>query len=128
MGFTNYEIQLSLEEIRKMSVDKYLKYIKTKAEENALKYLNKNQGSKSRQYEQLKMLEYLCPNDVIQPEMAKFIIKVQCQMIENVKLNFKNQFKANLICEICKLMLCSQPHLLECKILYSQIWGYFWKW
>ena len=38
-------------------------------------------------------------------------------MIENVKANFKEQFKPNLICNACKLNECKQRHLLECQAL-----------
>ena len=38
-----------------------------------------------------------------------------------VKENFKNQFKKNPYCDLCKIQKCSQRHLFTCKILRSLV-------
>ena len=48
---------------------------------------------------------------------ASFIAKIQTDMIENIKLNFKKKYKPNLTCNSRKLSECDQKHLLECKAL-----------
>ena len=41
-------------------------------------------------------------------------------MIENVKSNFKENYKPNLVCNSCNLSECNQEHLLECSALIGK--------
>ena len=96
----------------------YKQLIKNITVKSALDFLNKNQGSKCRKYENLEMAPFLCANDIVTPEIAKFIAKLQCYMVEGIKYNFKGKYKEqNLQCNICKIRECTQEHLLECPIL-----------
>ena len=41
-------------------------------------------------------------------------------MIENIKNNFKELYKPNLLCDYCKISECDQKHLLECSELIGK--------
>ena len=112
-----YEINLTMDEIRQIPE---VAIIKSKTYENALHDLNTNQGSKSKKFNELKMapyFKYQIPNEEVTHEMAKFILKIQCQMVEGVKMNFKDKYKPNLICDACNKSECTQTHLLECSVI-----------
>ena len=59
----------------------------------------------------------LMPNEEIPKEIAKFIEKAQCNMIDNVKMNFQKEYKPNYICNACMKNECNQSHLLYCSAL-----------
>ena len=59
-------------------------------------------------------------NEDVSVITASFIAKIQTHMIENVKHNFKEHYKPNLICDSCKLGECDQKHLLECSQLIGK--------
>ena len=35
----------------------------------------------------------------------------------SVKANFKNFYKFNLMCNLCKSQICDQQHLFQCSVL-----------
>ena len=81
-------IKLTMDEIRSMSEATWKQHIRNKLIAISLESLNSNQGSKSRQYSELKMASYLCPNEeFMKIYTACFIGKTQTFMIENVKCN-----------------------------------------
>ena len=85
---THYQIDFTMEEIRKTPKATWKSLIKKKTIELALEFLNSNQGSKSRKSSELKMVKCLCPNNEdITIKIASFIALVQTHMIENVKNN-----------------------------------------
>ena len=48
---------------------------------------------------------------------VKLMFKLRTRMFP-VKENFKNKFKdKDMNCDICKIELCTQSHLLKCEIL-----------
>ena len=57
------KIELELNEIRIMTKDSFMKLVKTRITEVAIKYLIDKRGSKGKeiQYERLEMAEYLMP-------------------------------------------------------------------
>ena len=113
-----FEITLTLDEIRKMPEASWKSLVKGKSTENALKYLNSNQGSKSQKRNSLKMAPYLTSdNNEFSLKTSCFIAKIQTHMIENIKCNFKEHYKPNLVCNSCNLNECNQKHLLECSKL-----------
>ena len=71
----------------KTPVIAWKKRVKLKTIQIALNYLNSNIERKSREYSELKMSPYLCPNDELPVTIAKFIAKTQSHMIENMKIN-----------------------------------------
>ena len=96
-----FEIVLSMDKIRTTPEREWKEKVKVKTIQLALAYLNSNVGSKSRKYTQLKMSLYLCPNDEIPVETAKFLDKTHSYMIEHVKIYFQQDHKGNLICNSC---------------------------
>ena len=104
----------------KTPVSVWKERIKLKTIQIALNYLNSHIGSKSREYNELKMSPFLCPNDEVPVNIAKFIAKTQSYMIENVKMNFQQEHKPNFICNSCKKHECNQPHLLNCPALLGR--------
>ena len=114
---SEFEIDLPLDEIRKIPVNVWKERVKLKTQELSLHYLNSNIGSKSRKYHRLQMSPYLSPNEEVPVDIAKCIAKAQGYMIENVKMNFQQQHKPNFICNSCKKNECNQSHLLYCPAL-----------
>ena len=113
-----FDIKLTMDEIRSMPEATWKQHIRDKSISISLESLNSNQGSKSRQYSELKMASYLCPNEeFMNVNTACFIAKTQTFMIENVKCNFKEKYRPNLICNSCMTSECNQEHLLYCKEL-----------
>ena len=60
-----FEIELSIDEIKNTSVSVWKERVKLKTLQIALNYLNSNIGSKSRTYSELKMSPYLSPNNEV---------------------------------------------------------------
>ena len=111
-------ITLTLEEIRHIPKEAWKLRIQNKSIELAIAFLNSNQGRKSQQKEELEMSPYLKSNiEDVSVQTASFIAKIQSHMVENIKLNYKEQYKPNLICDSCKISECDQKHLLECSEL-----------
>ena len=106
-----------MDEIRKTPVKIWKEEVKRITIKIALDYLNSNVGSKSRKYSKLEMSPYLCPNDQMPIETAKFLAKAQSHMIENIKMNYQQEYKPNLVCNACKKSECNQAHLLICPAL-----------
>ena len=87
-----------MDEIRSMPEATQKQLVRSKSIAISLDFLNSNQGSKSRQYSELKMASYLCPNEeYMNVNTACFIAKTQTYMIENVKYNFREKYRPNLI-------------------------------
>ena len=63
------------------------------------------------------MSSFLCPNEYLTIESAKFVAKIQCHMVETIKSNFKQEYLPNLICNSCGRSECNQSHLLYCEAL-----------
>ena len=59
-------------------------------------------------------------NEGISLRAAFFIAKTQTHMIENVKSNFREYYKPNLLCNSCNVSECDQKHLLECSELLGK--------
>ena len=56
---------------------------------------------------------FLCSeNHDILIETAKFIAKVQANMVETIKIKFQRNFKPNFLCDLCKMRECNQANLL----------------
>jgi hypothetical protein len=114
---SEFNITMSMDEIENTAIAAWKEKVKTQTQINALSYLNSNLGSKSQAHTELKMSSFLCPNEYLTLDTAKFIAKVQCHMVENIKSNFKQEYLPNLICNSCGKNECNQPHLLYCEAL-----------
>ena len=116
-----FKINLTFEEISTMSEKSWKLLVKNKSIEIALENLNSNQGSKSQKSKSLEMAPYLTSNnEEFSLKTASFIAKLQTHMVENIKCNFKEQYKPNLTCNSCLISECNQKHLLECSALIGR--------
>ena len=115
---TDFEINHSMEEIKTIDEEAWKKLIKCKTTEKSLTYLNFNIASRSRKYDSLEMSNYLTSkNEEFGIETEKFIAKLQTHVVKTVKTNFKEKYKPNFLCNLCKLHECNQSHLLYCEKL-----------
>ena len=80
------QINVNFEEIQNISKFSWKKLVKRKSIENALTYLNLNQGSNSQKSNTLGMAPYLTScNEDFEFKTSSFIAKVQTHMIESIK-------------------------------------------
>ena len=87
-----------------MPEESWKSFVKRKSTENAIDYLNLNQGSKSQKSESLILSTFLSSdNNKFSLQTSSFIAKIQTHMIENIKCNFKEYYKPNLVCNSLNL-------------------------
>ena len=110
------QIKFTIDEIRNISETLWKKHVKLKSIERALNFLNTTQGSKIQEYKDLKIMPFLSSieEDV---KSVQFIGKIQSQMVENVRMNFKETYKRKIVCQSRKLIGYIQKHVLECQSL-----------
>ena len=113
------EITWSLEQIQSQSTNIFKSHVKEKTEICALNWLNKEKSQLSKvqqiQHKKLSIQEYLLPNS-LDTKMMKLLFSLRSRMIP-VRGNFKNKYKNDLICRICKSEPELQQHILSCKEL-----------
>ena len=68
------------------------------------------------QYENFKIQSYLTSK--LFPERAKLLFKFRTNM-SDVKSNFKNMFKEDTLCPLCKVFSDTQEHLLSCEKIHE---------
>ena len=72
-------------------------------------------------YKDLEGMKYL-DDERFTPDLANLLFKFRTRMF-NVKNNFRNQYKANLLCPLCRESDDSQEHLLECRVILRKLNG-----
>ena len=131
------EINDTLEDIQKMSIEEFKAKVKTSVKNSALKYLNSEKARMSKimyiSHDALELQPYLSPT-VLEVSEAKLLFQLRSRMT-NVKVNFRNKY-SNIICPVCDVEASedSQQHVFECieilknknivaqdNILYSHI-------
>ena len=114
-----FEIKLTLDEIEKLTVVNWKQIVKEKTHKITLEYLNSQKGGKTEKFEflEVSMIPYLLPNEDVSIQIAKFIVQIQCRIIREVKCNFRNDHKDNILCNACKISECTNSHLLSCQRL-----------
>ena len=115
------EIGLSFEDIQNASSYQFQNFISQVIEEKALEYLNKLKLSHSKveniKHNELKIQEYLQPQNIENIQTAKFLFEARTRMVD-VKTNFKNKYPKNeLKCPFKCDADDTQMHLLECEKL-----------
>ena len=66
------------------------------------------------------MADFLMPSEEnISNEVARFIAKIQCNMVEECPVNFKRS-NTNMIYNICNKSELNQKHLLSCEKLLEK--------
>ena len=110
---------MTMEEIESVSIEWWKKIIKEKSLQITLIYLTSLKGGKTEniEFKEVKMAPFLLSNEEVSIQIAKFIVQIQCRIIREVKFNFKNENKNNLLCNSCQLSECTQSHLLSCQKL-----------
>ena len=92
------QVNESLEEIEKMTKNKFKRILSNRIDEKALEYLNEKRGSKGSQiiYKEIKMCEYLLPNDEkLSISDKRNIFSVKNRMA-NISSNFPSQQKIKM--------------------------------
>ena len=118
------DIQMTLEEMRKISKNSFKRLVKVKAKEFALDYLLKLKDKHTKmdnlQYLELKLQNYL-KDDGISVMEAKNLYRYRTR-VANFKENFKNGHQSCAIpCPLCMVQPDSQPHCMQCPIIKSKI-------
>ena len=109
-----FEITLAYDDIRKMPEDSWKSFVKRIFFKNAVEYLNFNQGRRSQKSESLMMAPFLSSDDnEFSLQTSSFIAKIQTRMIENIKYNFKEYYKPNLVCNSCNLYKCDKKKIAK---------------
>ena len=108
-------LDISVEEIEKISKNKFKKIVETKIDNYALHQLNalKSKHSKSQylQSSTFKTAGYFIDERFSKSE-SQLLFRLRSKTL-NVKQNFENQHTNNL-CQTCRLFPETQSHLLQC--------------
>ena len=115
-------LQLTIEEIRGLSLESFRTKVKNAIEKAAFKWLleekNKKSKVKNLEYERLEIQNYLVSSQLKTTE-KKLLFQLRTRMVD-VRVNFKNRH-SDTICPVCGLSEDEQNHVLECKVLLSNI-------
>ena len=131
----DFEIGLSLQEVKELSHDQFKCMVKDKSRSAAFKQLMgaKSHHSKmsSLDYSELRIQQYLV-NKSFHTGDAKLLFSFRTRMVE-VKNNYKNR-QSDLNCPLCGKDTDTQQHLLDCEkihrsrpnVLYNDLFGDDW--
>merc|ERR1712208_232329 len=111
----NINLLLTLDEIRTMPKENFLRLLKEKISDSALQYLLKKQWSKGSEisYSCIGMAEYLQPyNKYLTIEEKRGIFEIRNRMV-NIPANFKSKSEEKCKCGDIEDM----SHIYECEIL-----------
>ena len=121
------EIDFELEEIQRMSKEKYKKIVKHSVEKKAFLYLKekkenrKSEHSKGKllEYNYFEMAEYLCPQEEnISIEEQKWLFKCR---VEDMNIKGNNRWKYQISCLSCNKNIDeTQSHILHCSELIGK--------
>ena len=70
-------------------------------------------------YENLEGMVYF-EDTRFTPDLSNLLFKFRTRMF-NVRNNFRNQYRTNLLCPLCNENEDSQEHLLKCKIITKEL-------
>ena len=117
-------IQYLDEEIQAMSTDKFKLIVTKSVEKEAMNYLNslalKHDKSKALIKQKLCIEKYfLDPN--FSKSDVELLFAFRTSMVRDIKNNFPQMYKNNIACDICKVHVCSQQHLLQCTELRKHV-------
>ena len=122
MNLEEFEINLSLDDLRNKSKSSFKKLVKNKTKEFTLNYLldlkEKHSKMENLNYTELKMQSYLRDPRITVAE-AKNIFRFRTRSAlfkENMRSNYTDD-----TCPLCKEQPDRQSHSFECKIINSRI-------
>ena len=109
-------INLTIQEIKDMSITYYTRLVRNKCRETAYSYLMQKRGKKGSEmeYKEIQMADYLLPNDHILIEEQRSIFAMR-NMMTDIPSNFISE-KNNISVCICKEKE-EMKHLYICKYL-----------
>ena len=125
-----YDIDLTDEEISKMSKYKFKSLVNRKVNDYAFNYLKEKAKKHKKSSKILEIVEkelilkrqpYLKEN-IFHKTECQLLFKLRSRMLD-VKTNFSSYYEKNMTCRICKLQdtVESEQHLLECEILRNEV-------
>ena len=112
-------IELTMEEIRALSKNRFMEILRKSIKEKALQYLLIKRGSKGKEivYQNLKMAEYLLPNnESLSISEKRYIFAIRNRMVE-IEVNFP-QNKTETKCFCGETM--NMNHIYSCKQLNNE--------
>ena len=80
---------------------------------------NKHSKVRSEIYKDLDGMAYF-DDARFTPDLSNLLFKFRTRMF-NVRNNFRNHYKTNLLCPLCSEEEDSQEHLLKCKIIVEEL-------
>ena len=115
-----FQIKISDEEISETSKLTFKNYVKSKAKELTIQYLENLQKKKSKS-KQLDMADLTTSPYLLDKRFSKeereLLFKLRSRTVQ-VKDNFKQAYlDNNMLCELCQLFPCTQAHPLQCPKL-----------
>ena len=114
----NLNINLSFEEIKDLSKEKFKNIVKKAVSNKAFEYLTTEKTKLSKiqhiEYDKFDIQEYLLPNQT-SIRMAKFIFHARSRMLD-LKSNYKNRHR-DFLCPTGCGAEDTQKHLIECERL-----------
>ena len=111
------EINLSMDEIKEMSLSRYQSLVRKKCKEKAINYLLMRRGSKGMEidYPEIQMAEYLQPNEELTIEQQRQQFEIRNRMV-NIPANFSAKNTTKCICNEIENM----KHIYNCKYLNKE--------
>ena len=121
-NLSELNMNLSLEEIKSMPKQRFKNILKQKILREAFEYLvRKKKGTKGKEieYEELKMADYLLPNNIILSiENQRNIFAIRNMMV-NIPANFSSQQKATGVVKCICGQIENMKHIYSCNYLNS---------
>ena len=109
--------------IKDMKKETFKTLLKKKLKEKATEFLftYREKHSKTQNLKSFKLQTYLSSNELTTNE-KKLLFSLRTRSID-VKRNYKNKFKFNMLCSLCKdeSEEESEPHLLRCSKILSEV-------
>lgn len=120
---SDFEIDLTDEEISKMKESKFKNIVNTAAIKMALSNLNTTADghSKSRILIKSKLeREKYFDDQRFSRSDVELLFKLRTRMVD-VKNNFSNKYGTDIACKLCKVQVECQEHLLKCEVLKTKV-------
>ena len=117
-----FNLNMTFSEIKHIDTKKFKYIVRQKSFQKSFEYLKMEQmkHSKSKHFifEKFEIQDYLLPDINISNEDRKFLISLQCRMIE-IKSNFPSKYK-DLTCEAGCGENETMNHIMRCNILQDK--------
>ena len=112
------EIMECSEEALKLKLKKQLNDV---AYSSLMEAASKHSKVRNEIYKNLEGAKYF-DDERFTPDLSNLLFKFRTRMF-NVRNNFRNQYRTNLLCPLCCEQEDSQEHLLKCKVILKELSG-----